>query len=91
MKELFENWRKLGKGQRPIREGEVIPFPTREPEPVEPPEPTISDEDIERIVNFEDNIGKLLGNLYGNQAEIPIYVLERMEDLVMSVEDTFIK
>ena len=84
MKLIFENWRKLS-------EGEVIPFPGSEPAPVEPPEPTISDEDIERIVNFEDNIGKLLGNLYGNQAEIPIDVLERMEDLVMSVEDTFTK
>ena len=87
MKELFENWRKLG-------EGEVIPFPGSGPEPVEPvepPEPTISDEDIKRVIHFEDNIGKLLGNLYGNQAEIPIDVLERMEDLVMSVEDTFIK
>ena len=84
MKELFENWRKLG-------EGEVIPFPTREPEPVEPPEPAISDEDTKRVIHFEDNIGKLLGNLYGNHAEIPIDVLERMEDLVMSVEDTFTK
>ena len=87
MKLIFENWRNLG-------EGEVIPFPTREPEPVEPvepPEPAISDEDIERVIHFEDNIGKLLGNIYGNQAEIPIDVLERMEDLVMSVEDTFTK
>jgi hypothetical protein len=84
MKDLFENWRKLG-------EGEVIPFPTRTPEPVEPPEPAISSEDVERILALEDNVAKLLGDLYGNQSEIPIDVLERMEDLVLSVEDSFLQ
>ena len=84
MKNLFENWRNIG-------EGEVIPFPTREPEPVEPPEPVISSEDVERIIDLEDNVAKLLSNLYGNQAEIPIDVLERVEDLLLSIEDSFLQ
>ena len=49
MKDLFENWRKLG-------EGEVIPFPTKDPEPVSPPEPAIPAEDVERIIDLEDNL-----------------------------------
>ena len=84
MKNLFENWRNIG-------EGEVIPFPTREPEPVEPPEPVISNEDVERIVELEDNVARLLSDLYGNQSEIPIDVLERMEDLLLSIEDSFLQ
>jgi len=84
MKDLFENWRKLG-------EGEVIPFPTKDPEPVAPPEPVISAEDVERIVDLEDNVAKLLSDLYGNQSEIPIDVLERMEDLLLSIEDSFLQ
>tara|TARA_R110002072_G_scaffold67568_1_gene165636 strand:+ start:108 stop:362 length:255 start_codon:yes stop_codon:yes gene_type:complete len=84
MKDLFENWRKLG-------EGEVIPFPTKDPEPVSPPEPAISSEDVERIIDLEDNVARLLSDLYGNQAEIPIDVLERMEDLLLSIEDSFLQ
>mgnify|MGYP003121874042 FL=1 len=84
MKDLFENWRKLG-------EGEVIPFPTRDPEPVSPPEPAIPAEDVERIIDLEDNVARLLSDLYGNQAEIPIDVLERMEDLLLSIEDSFLQ
>tara|TARA_R110000824_G_scaffold13925_3_gene59909 strand:+ start:344 stop:598 length:255 start_codon:yes stop_codon:yes gene_type:complete len=84
MKDLFENWRKLG-------EGEVIPFPTKDPEPVSPPEPAIPAEDVERIIDLEDNVARLLSDLYGNQAEIPIDVLERMEDLLLSIEDSFLQ
>ena len=70
MKDLFENWRKLG-------EGEVIPFPTKDPEPVSPPEPAIPAEDVERIIDLEDNVARLLSDLYGNQSEIPIHMLTR--------------
>ena len=84
MKNLFENWRNIG-------EGEVIPFPTREPEPVEPPEPAISSEDVERIIDLEDKVARLLSDLYGNQSEIPIDVLERVEDLLLSIEDSFLQ
>ena len=84
MKDLFENWRKLG-------EGEVIPFPTKDPEPVSPPEPAIPAEDVERIIDLENNVARLLSDLYGNQAEIPIDVLERMEDLLLSIEDSFLQ
>ena len=84
MKNLFENLRNM-------EEGEVIPFPTRTPEPVEPPEPAISSEDVGRIIDLEDNVAKLLGDLYGNQSDIPIDVLERMEDLLLSIEDSFLQ
>ena len=84
MKNLFENLRNM-------EEGEVIPFPTRTPEPVGPPEPAISSEDVERIVDLEDNVAKLLGDLYGNQSDIPIDVLERMKDLLLSIEDSFLQ
>ena len=84
MKDLFENWRKLG-------EGEVIPFPTKDPEPVSPPEPAIPAEDVERIIDLENNVARLVSDLHGNQAEIPIDVLERMEDLLLSIEDSFLQ
>ena len=84
MKELFENWRKLG-------EGEVIPFPGSEPVPEDPPEPAPTPEDEERVYAVETAIARLLGDLYGNQAEIPIDVLFRMEDLDAAIWVSFVK
>ncbi len=75
MKLLMEQWRKL-------IEGEVIDFP-------QPPK--VSDKDIQRLIVLEDILGKFLEKFYGNQSEIPIEVLERMEELVNSVEESLKK
>ena len=75
MKLLMEQWRKL-------IEGEVIDFP----------QPSkVSDKDIQRLIVLEDILGKFLEKFYGNQSEIPIEVLERMEELVNSVEESLKK
>ena len=71
MKLLMEQWRKL-------IEGEVIDFP-------QPPK--VSDKDIQRLIVLEDILGKFLEKFYGNQSEIPIGVLERVEKLVSTVEE----
>ena len=75
MKPLLENWRKL-------LEGDIIQFPQR---------PTISEDDLQRVISFEDALADLLGDIYGNQSEIPIEAFERMEELVISVEESLIK
>ena len=75
MKLLMERWKKL-------IEGEVIDFP-------QPPK--VSDNDIQIVNDLDDKLGKFLGELYGNQSEIPIEVLERMEELVNSVEESLKK
>ena len=64
-----------------LLEGEVIDFP----QPT--PEPKVSKEDTHRVIALEDTLGALLGEFYGNQSEIPIGVLERMEILVNTVEE----
>ena len=74
MKLLLENWRKL-------LEGEVVDlFPRVERE---------WKKWIRRVITFEDRVGELLGELYGNQYEIPVEVIEQLEDLVTSVEESF--
>jgi len=75
MKLLMERWKKL-------IEGEVIDFP-------QPPK--VSDNDIQRLIVLEDILGKFLEKFYGNQSEIPIEVLERMEELVNAVEESLKK
>ena len=74
MKLLLENWRKL-------LEGEVVDlFPRVERE---------WKKWIRRVITFEDRVGELLGELYGNQYEIPVEVIEQLEALVTSVEESF--
>ena len=73
MKLLMENWRKL-------IEGEVIDFPLS---------PAATEEEpIQRVVKFEGDIAELLAAIYGNQAEIPIEVIDQLEALVDAVERT---
>ena len=75
MKLILENWRKL-------LEGEVIQFPQQ---------PKISEDDLQRVMSFEDEIANLLTNIYGNTSSIPINILELMDTLVNSVEETLKK
>jgi len=75
MKLLLENWRKL-------LEGEVIDFPHQL---------RVSGEDLQRVIVLEARIGKLLKELYGNTSEIPIDVIEIMETLVDTVEESLKK
>lgn len=73
MKLLMENWRKL-------IEGEVIDFPLS---------PAATEEEpIQRVVKFEDDVAELLAAMYGNQAEIPIEVIDQLEAIVDAVERT---
>ena len=72
MKLLLENWRKL-------MEGEVIDFPSPSAAPEEP---------IQRVIKFEGDVAELLAAIYGNQAEIPVEVIEQLEALVNAVERT---
>ena len=75
MKLLLENWRKL-------LEGEVVQFPQQ---------PKISEDDLQRVINFEDEIANLLTNIYGNTSSIPINILELMDTRVTAVEETLKK
>ena len=63
-------------------EGDVINFPSR---------PTVSQDDIKKVISLEDDIGNLLASIYGNQSEIPIDVIEIMDSLVDAVEESLKK
>jgi len=60
---------------RKLLEGEVIDL-----------YPTKPEKDMQSIVALEGDIAKLLGDLYGNQSEIPIEVLDHLEGLIDAVE-----
>jgi uncharacterized protein YpmB len=60
-----------------LPEGEVIDFPVQA---------SVSEDDIQKVIKLENNVAELLAVIFGNQAEIPIDVLERMEDLINEVE-----
>tara|TARA_R110000824_G_scaffold248837_16_gene437859 strand:+ start:370 stop:597 length:228 start_codon:yes stop_codon:yes gene_type:complete len=75
MKLLFENWRKL-------LEGEVIDFPVQV---------SVSEDDMQEVIKLENDVAELLADIFGNQAEIPIDVMERMEDLINEVEEALKK
>jgi hypothetical protein len=75
MKLILERWRKL-------LEGDILQFPTQ---------PRVSDEDILRVISLETAVADLLNNIYGNQSEIPIDVIERMDALVDAVEGSLKK
>ena len=61
-------------------EGEVIDFPLS---------PAATEEEpIQRVVKFEDDVAELLAAMYGNQAEIPIEVIDQLEAIVDAVERT---
>jgi len=55
-----------------LPEGEVIDFPVQA--------------SVSEVIKLENNVAELLAVIFGNQAEIPIDVLERMEDLINEVE-----
>jgi len=75
MKLLLENWRKL-------LEGDILQFPTQ---------PRVSDEDMAAVIHLDTAVAGLLSNIYGNQSEIPIDVIERMDALVDAVEGSLKK
>ena len=72
MKLLLENWRKL-------LEGEVIDFPMQ---------PSVSEEDIQRIISLEADVENLLIEFYGNISRIPLEVNEALEALVDAAEES---
>jgi hypothetical protein len=75
MKLLLERWRKL-------LEGEVIPFPQ---------EPKVSEDDMLMVTTFEGEVADMLGEIYGNQSEIPLNVIEIFDSLVNAVEESLKK
>ena len=75
MKLLFENWRKL-------LEGEVIDFPTQ---------PSVSKEDILRVISLEGNIEFLLIEFYGGIGRVPLEVNEALGSLIDVAEDSLKK
>jgi len=71
MKLLFENWRKL-------LEGDVIQFPQQ---------PKISEDDLQLIIQFEDQIAERLAAMHGNMASIPVEDIEKLEQILNDVEE----
>ena len=72
MKLIMESWRKL-------LEGEVVPFPSV---------PKVSEDDMLMVTTFEDEVADMLGEIYGNQSEIPLNVIEIFDSLVNAVEES---
>ena len=72
MKLLMENWRRL-------LEGEVIPFPSA---------PEVSEDDMLMVTTFEGEVADMLGEIYGNQSEIPLNVIEIFDSFVNAVEES---
>ena len=75
MKKLFEGWRKL-------LEGDVIDFPRKL---------SVSDEDKQSLLVVEDVVADLLAKLYGGHGEIPVDIIERMDELINSIEESLKK
>jgi hypothetical protein len=72
MKLLMENWRRL-------LEGEVIPFRAAA---------EVSEDDMLMVTTFEGEIGDMLGEIYGNQSEIPLNVIEIFDSFINAVEES---
>ena len=72
MEKIMEGWRKL-------LEGEVVPFPSV---------PKVSEEDMLTVTTFEGEVADMLGEIYGNQSEIPLNVIEIFDSLVNAVEES---
>ena len=72
MKKLFESWRKL-------IEGDVIDFPRK---------PRASDEDIQRLLAVENEVADLVAKLYGGHGDIPVEIIEQMDELINSIEES---
>jgi|15BtaG_2_1085339.scaffolds.fasta_scaffold00763_18 hypothetical protein len=81
---VFENWRRF-------TEGEVIELYPKSKDS------EVSQDEMDKVIDYEalevleGTMFDLLGKLYGNQSEIPLYVIERMDALVTSVEKSFNK
>ena len=65
-----------------LPEGEVIDFPVQA---------SVSEDDLQKVIKLENNVAELLAVIFGNQTEIPIDVLERMDDLINEVEEALKK
>ena len=72
MKKLFESWRKLV-------EGVVIEFPKK---------PRVSEEDTQRLLAVENEVADLVAKLYGGHGEIPVEIIEQMDELINSIEES---
>ncbi len=72
MDKIMEGWRKL-------LEGEVVPFPSV---------PKVSEDDMLMVTTFEGEVADMLGEIYGNQSEIPVNVIEIFDSLVNAVEES---
>ena len=48
-------------------------------------------DDMQEVIKLENDVAGLLADIYGNQAEIPIDIIERMEDLINEVEEALKK
>jgi hypothetical protein len=75
MQKLFENWRKL-------LEGDVIDFPRK---------PSISGEDMQRLLVVDNGVADLVAELYGGHGEIPVDIIEQMDEFITSIEETLRK
>jgi len=75
MKLLLERWRKL-------LEGEVIPFPQ---------EPKVSEDDMQLVIAFENEVSDLLAEIYGSHVDWPTNIIEIFDSLVNAVEESLKK
>ena len=46
---------------------------------------------MQEVIKLENDVAGLLADIFGNQAEIPIDIIERMEDLINEVEEALKK
>ena len=63
-------------------EGDVIDFPRKL---------SVSAEDIQSLLVVEDVVADLLAKLYGGHGEIPVDIIEQMDELINSIEESLKK
>tara|TARA_R110000824_G_scaffold129767_3_gene291323 strand:- start:659 stop:886 length:228 start_codon:yes stop_codon:yes gene_type:complete len=73
MKLMLENWKRL-------LEGEVVQFPHQ---------PKVNKEDIQLVIDIEHQIASRLVELHGNNSEVPIEKLEKLDEIMYEIEGMF--